>query len=152
MDHNTSTQNTSAEEHSPDELLEKLKNTDSISGFLYEHRDCFNRKGIGAYLQERIQESNITKASLARNAGMSEIYLYQILSERRHPSRDRVICIGISMSYSLDQIQELLYTHGYAKLYIKNRRDAIIMHGILHNRNLFALNDILFTENEGTLS
>ncbi len=40
---------------------------------------------------------------------------------------------------------------GFARLYTKNRRDAIILYGILNGQDLFAVNDKLFAENEESL-
>lgn len=40
---------------------------------------------------------------------------------------------------------------GHARLYPKNRRDAIILYGIANGMDLFAVNDKLFEENEETL-
>lgn len=37
------------------------------------------------------------------------------------------------------------------RLYTKNRRDAIILYGILNGQDLFAVNDKLFAENEESL-
>jgi len=40
---------------------------------------------------------------------------------------------------------------GLAQLYPKDRRDAIILYGILNGRDLFTVNDKLFAENEEIL-
>ena len=40
---------------------------------------------------------------------------------------------------------------GYAPIYPKRKRDAIIIHGIFHHTPLTAINDKLFAENEKTL-
>ena len=40
---------------------------------------------------------------------------------------------------------------GFAPLYPRLKRDAVILHGIVHGTPLEAVNDRLFEENEGTL-
>lgn len=50
-----------------------------------------------------------------------------------------------------EEAQELLRNCGYAELYPKVRRDAIIIYGLLHGMDLFAVNDRLFSEDEETL-
>ena len=45
----------------------------------------------------------------------------------------------------------LLGQAGYAEIYPKIKRDAIICHGILHKRTLSEINDTLFAEGERTL-
>ena len=47
--------------------------------------------------------------------------------------------------------QELLKRSGLAQLYAKNRRDAIIIYGLVHKMELDAINDRLFAEDEATL-
>ena len=51
----------------------------------------------------------------------------------------------------MDEIQALLQCASYARLYPKIRRDAIIIHGIVHHTDLSAINDKLFAEGEKTL-
>ena len=82
---------------------------------------------------------------------MSEVYLHQVFSGRRKPSRDRLLCLCIGMGAGLENVQQLLKRVGYAPLYPKLKRDAIIGHGILHRTPLTEINDKLFSENEKTL-
>ena len=89
--------------------------------------------------------------TLARQAGMSEVYLHQVFSGRRNPSRDRLLCLCIGLEATLEETQCLLKQSAYAQLYPKSKRDAIITYGILHHMELHAINDKLFAENEKTL-
>lgn len=93
----------------------------------------------------------MTKAALARKAGMSEIYLHQVFSGRRNPSRDRLLCLCIGLGCSLEETQRLLQQATCAQLYPRIKRDAIITHGVLHGTDLNDINDKLFSENEKTL-
>lgn len=72
-------------------------------------------------------------------------------SGRRNPSRSRLLCLCFGLNASLEETQELLKQCGFAQLYPKDRRDAIILYGILNGMDLFAVNDKLFAENEETL-
>lgn len=58
---------------------------------------------------------------------------------------------ALGLSASLEETQELLRLCGLAELYPKVRRDAIIIYGLLHGMDLFAVNDRLFSEDEETL-
>ena len=82
---------------------------------------------------------------------MSEVYLHQVFSGRRKPSRDRLLCLCIGLEATLEETQQLLKRATYAQLYPKVKRDAIISHGILHKTSLTEINDKLFSENEKTL-
>ena len=82
---------------------------------------------------------------------MSEVYLHQIFSGQRNPSRNRIICLCFGLKASVEEAQDLLKKCGFAQLYAKNRRDAIILYGLQNSMDLFAVDDKLFAEKEETL-
>ncbi len=82
---------------------------------------------------------------------MSSVYLHQLFAGKRNPSRDRLICLSVGMGVGLDDVQRLLRRCGYAELYARDKRDAIIIYGITHGQDLHAINDGLFDENADTL-
>ena len=134
-----------------DDLCEELMEESSIQSYLKENQDCFHDNSVAALLTAMYERRDINKASLARRAGMSEVYLHQVFSGRRNPSRDRLLCVCMGMEASLEEIQTLLRQAGYAEIYPKIKRDAIICHGILHRRSPGEINDTLFAQGEKTL-
>ena len=108
-------------------------------------------KNVAELLNHLFEKKNISKAALAKQAGMSEIYLHQIFAGRRNPSRNRLLCLCYGLDASVEETQELLRRCGKAQLYPKLKRDAIIYYGLLHKLDLFEINDKLFDENEETL-
>ncbi|MCR5088390.1 MAG: XRE family transcriptional regulator [Oscillospiraceae bacterium] len=97
------------------------------------------------------QAQGRSKAEIARLSGTSEAYLYQIFSGARVPSRDRLLCICIGMCAEADDTQTLLSQCGYAPLYVRDQRDAIILHGLMHATPLGKVNDMLFEYGEKLL-
>lgn len=132
-------------------LRRELMETATLDQFLSENQDNFNRDSICELLNRLFQKRRISKATLAKQSGMSEVYLHQVFSGRRSPSRNRLLCLCFGLNASLEETQELLKQCGFAQLYPKDRRDAIILYGILNGMDLFAVNDKLFAENEETL-
>ena len=122
-----------------------------LSRFLSENEEHFINENFADLLQALFQKSGLSKAALAKRAGTSEVYLYQIFSGDRTPSRDRTICLCFGLSATLEETQELLKHSGLAQLYAKDRRDAIIIYGLSHAMSLDDINDKLFSENEATL-
>ena len=106
---------------------------------------------FAALLAALYDKKDISKAALARRAGISEVYLHQVFSGRRNPSRDRLVCICVGLGASLEETQTFLKHAGYAQLYPRVKRDAIISHGLIHGTELNEINDKLFAENEKTL-
>ena len=136
---------------STDDLSQELVDQPNLDRYITENEAYFADMGISAFLAELYEKCGLSKAELARRAGMSEVYLHQVFSGRRKPSRDRLLCLCIGMEAGLEETQQLLKQVGYATIYPKLKRDAIISHGILHRTPLVEINDKLFAENEKTL-
>ena len=134
-----------------DDLQNELSAASNLAGFLCANHDQFINENFAVMLHELFQRSGLSKAALAKKAGTSEVYLYQIFSGERTPSRDRTICLCYGLSATLEETQELLKRSGFAQLYVKNRRDAIIIYGLAHKMDLDEINDSLFAEDEATL-
>ena len=134
-----------------DDLQSELTSSVNLSRFLSANREQFISEDFAGMLQELFLRSGLSKAALAKKAGTSEVYLYQIFSGERTPSRDRTICLCFGLSATLEETQELLKRNGFAQLYVRNRRDAIIIYGLSHSMELAEINDRLFAEEEATL-
>lgn len=134
-----------------DGLQQELMDSPDLTLFLSQNQEQFVNKSVSELLNHLFEEKNISKAALAKKAGMSEIYLHQIFAGRRNPSRNRLLCLCYGLEASVEETQELLKLCGMAQLYPKLKRDAIIYYGLLHKLSLFEINDNLFDENEETL-
>ena len=134
-----------------DDLKQQLMQTADLDSFLSENSGNFNDKTIQELINALYVKTDMTKAELARRSGVSTVYLHQLFSGRRNPSREKLICIAIGLGASLDETQEMLRRSGFAELYAKDKRDAIIIFGITHGKNLLQVNDDLFDKNMETL-
>ena len=134
-----------------DQLTQELMQSPSLGDYVNENREVFAEASIAELLTSLYGRRALTKAALARQSGMSEVYLHQVFSGRRKPSRDRLLCLCIGLGATLEETQRLLQQASYAQLYPRSRRDAIISHGLLHGTELNAINDMLFAQGEGTL-
>ena len=134
-----------------DGLQQELMDSPDLTQFLSQNQEQFVNKNEAELLNYLFEKKNISKAALAKSAGMSEIYLHQIFAGRRTPSRNRLLCLCYGLEASIEETQELLRLCGMAELYPKRKRDAIIYYGLLHKLDLFVINDKLFDENEDTL-
>ena len=139
------------DEKSTDDLSQELMVESDIDSYIKENQPYFVDRSITELLSELYDHQNISKAELARRASMSEVYLHQLFSGRRRPSRDKLLCLCIGMELTIDETQRLLKEAAYAQLYPRIRREAIIYHGIVHHTPLDEINDKLFEENEKAL-
>ena len=134
-----------------DDLRQELMESADLEQFLTDNQENFDSGKVCELLDALFQKRRISKAALAKLSGMSEVYLHQVFSGRRNPSRNRLLCICFGLGATAEETQELLKHCGHAQLYPRSRRDAIILYGLTNGMDLFDVNDKLFTENEETL-
>ena len=101
--------------------------------------------------QELMSQPNLDQYITENEAYFVETDLHQVFSGRRKPSRDRLLCLCIGMDAGLEAVQQLLKRVGYAPIYPKLKRDAIISHGMIHRTPLSEINETRFLQNEKTL-
>lgn len=69
-----------------DNLNTELMSPSHLDAYLKEHSDEFLSADIVELLERFYEGKQISKAELARRAGISEVYLHQVFSGRRTPS------------------------------------------------------------------
>ena len=138
-------------EKSTGDLQRGLMEEPDLNTHLKKNRPYFFDGQLTQLLTELYRRRHISKAALARKAGMSEVYLHQVFSGRRVPSRDRLLCLCIAMGTTLEETQQLLLRTAYAQLYPRLRRDAVISHGLVHGKTLGEINEALMAAGERTL-
>ena len=138
-------------ESSTQDLSRELMSESNLDAYLSRNQPVFSDEDVANLLNRLYQRTDLSKAALARQAGMSEVYLHQVFSGRRKPSRDRLLCLCICMDASLEEVQQVLKGGAYAPLYPRHKRDAIISHGILHGTALEKINEKLAQEQEQAL-
>ena len=99
-----------------DDLRQELMDQPNIKAYLSDNQPYFMEIGILELLERLHKRTGLSKAELARRSGMSEVYLHQVLSGRRNPSRDRLLALCVGLSASLEETQQMLRQAGYAQL------------------------------------
>lgn len=138
-------------EKNTDTLQQELMSTNNLDRFLTENDASFRDVPLQEAIQCIFDEKGMSKAQLAKQSGISEVYLHQLFSGRRFPSRSRLLCLCFGLGTTVDEAQSLLQQARHAPLYSRDRRDAIIIFALSHHMTLFEVNDKLFTENLDTL-
>jgi len=138
-------------EKNTDTLQQELMSTNNLDRFLTENDASFRDIPLQDAIQRIFDEKGMSKAQLAKQSGISEVYLHQLFSGRRFPSRSRLLCLCFGLGATVDEAQSLLQQARHAPLYSRDRRDAIIIFALSHHMTLFVVNDKLFTENLDTL-
>ena len=133
------------------ELLRDLRRYKEFDSFLKHDADYLKPTVFTEKLKALLEHDARTRTDIARAACISEIYLYQICTGKRIPTRDRILCLCIALQPKLENAQELLRSCGYAPLTPRDRRDARIIHAMLHGSTLFQADDSLIGIGERSL-
>ena len=89
------------EEKDTSDLREELMAEPNLEAYLKDNEDAFIGGSIAEDLNAILVDRAISKLDLARRASMSEIYVRQIFSGRRFPSRDRLLCLCAALELTM---------------------------------------------------
>ena len=117
---------------------------DSPMTDVYERNDSdFVEGSLCAYLKKEIADKGVTKAMLIELTGINRRFFFDILSCKRHPRRRYVIRFFLALQTPFGRAQRILRACGYAVLFARDRRDAVIIRSIARNHSVDECNEIL---------
>lgn len=129
---------------STSEMLEELKACNEFEKFYDENKEYTVDLTLAQYIERLIKEKGLSKAEVIKNAEMSEVYAYQIMSGLRIPDRKKLLCLAFGMKLNLEETQQLLKCTGYAQLYVKNTFDCIVIYGLCNGFTVPDVNEKLY--------
>lgn len=132
---------------STDQLRQELMTENDLDRLLTENEENLFRQDLPGRLRALYRRLGISKSALAKRSDISEVYLHQVFSGRRTPSRDRLLCLCFGLHATVDETQELLRHAGHAPLYSRDQRDAIVLFALGHDMLLAQANDLLYKKN-----
>ena len=128
---------------STDDLMDSLTQSQDLQSFMNENENDFRQDDIATYLQTLLKEKHLKKSQVIRDAMLNEVYGYQIFSGLKTPRRDKLLCLALAMKLTLEETQKMLRSCGFSPLYVRHRRDCVIIHGILQKRSVMEVNSTL---------
>ena len=134
-----------------DALRSELETAENFDQFAKLNEKQFLSVSQSEVLKKAILRSGLKKADLARRSGLSEVYLHQILSGRRSPSRNRMLALCLALGMGPDETNESLKECAYAPLYVRIRRDALLLYALKEGWSVYDVNEKLFDLGEETL-
>lgn len=137
-----------------DDLLKQLSNVNTLSElkkYAASSNGASHPLSLHEYLSVLISQSAIPVSELVRRSGIQRNYAYQILSGAKHPGRDKIIALCISLNLSLDETQRALTIAKEGVLYPKNKRDSILIFSINKSMSVQETNELLYEMNEPVL-
>ena len=126
-----------------DILNEKLNRDISFTEFFDDNAKDFLDIPLSRYLKALIEKRGFTKARVIRDSGINRRFFFDILSDKRKPTRNYVLRILIALKIPLKNVQWLLRATGYAQLYARDRRDSVVIYCINHKVDVRECNEML---------
>lgn len=134
------------------ELLELLKKSSNASSYIENATDdLIQQIPLSDYLSEIMDSKQISRSDIVHRSGLDRGYVYEILSGKKTPSRDKVLAICFAVPLSADETQQLLKSTGYPTLYARIERDSIILFALEHSLSLTDVNELLYEMNHPLL-
>lgn len=132
------------------ELLELLKKKNSFEEYLRETPE-FIDSDLSVYLEGMLEQKGLKKAEVIRKSQLDRNYAYQIFSGTRKPTRDKLLALGFGMELSIDEMQKVLKISEYPILYVRNKRDSIILFGLDKKVSVGEMNELLYEMGEAVI-
>lgn len=125
-----------------EELLIKLENASDVTSFFSAHENDFLNISTVKYLNDLLSLKKMTVSAVAKNSGVGE-YLYKVFSGERNASRDILISVAFGLKLDLKETQLLLRISKFAILDSRDKRDSIIIFGLINSKTIFETDDML---------
>lgn len=132
---------------STDDLVNEIAKSENILDFLAENHGEMQLGGLPQYLEDWLQQKNLSKADVVRRSNLNRAYVYQIFLGRKYPSRDKVIALAFGMDLTAGETQKLLKQAGYRELYPRDPRDALLLYAVGHDMTILEANQLLYDKN-----
>ena len=131
-------------------LLKTLLRTDEYSQF-----QALKDNGVVSleeHLDALLDKKETSKAEVIYRAGLDTVYGYQIFNGTRKPSRDKLLQLAFGFPLTYKETLTLLRIAGVGSLYVRRRRDSIIIFALNKGFSLEQLNELLEQEDEAYLA
>ena len=125
-----------------DELLEELR--ESPDPIKFANKNKITHRSLPDYLQQLLDEKGLSRPKVVADAGLNTTYGYEVFTGKKRPSREKVLPLIFAMNCTLQEANRVLQAAGVNELYVKDRRDAIIIFCIDHGYSLMKTNEELF--------
>ena len=132
------------------DLLKTLLRADEYSQF-QELKDN-GVVSLAEHLDALLDQKETSKAEVIYRAGLDTVYGYQIFNGTRKPSRDKLLQLAFGFPLTYTETLTLLKIAGASSLYVRRRRDSIIIFALNKGFSLEQLNELLEQEDEAYLA
>lgn len=130
-----------------EKLMGILKNASNFEDFLQHTQTKQVEFSQMEYFDYLFDVKQVTKSQVIKSSLLDTYYAYQVFRGAKTPSRDKLLLLAFAFPLDVKETQLLLYICHSEKLYVKNKRDSIILFALEKSCSLEKTNDLLTEEN-----
>ena len=120
------------------DLLKTLLSTDEYSQFQALKGNSV--VSLAEHLETLLNQKRTSKAEVIYRAKLDTVYGYQIFNGTRKPSRDKLLQLAFGFPLTYKETLTLLRIAGVGSLYVRRRRDSIIIFALNKRFSMEQLN------------
>jgi DNA-binding phage protein len=124
-------------------ILNDLNNGKSLSDIFEENKSAYSSMLIGDYIDVEIKKRKMTKAKVIKDSGVNKRFFYDIIKNKKTPSRRYIIRIFLALKIDLKDVQWYLKATNYPQLYARDKRDCVIIYCITNKLPVPECNEML---------
>ncbi len=121
----------------------RMRKARDIDEYLDENQEYMLNQSLREHLNALLVQKGLLVADVARGSQLDRKYVYQIFDGKKHPSRDKLIAIAFGLGLNEEETQRMLKVSGNKELYVRNRRDAVILFALQRKKTLMETNYLL---------
>lgn len=133
------------ESKSTSELIHEIKASTNVEDYLSKNKNHLLTQCLSEHLNLLLSEKGMRIADVVRNSLLDRVYVYQIFSGKKTPSRDKLIALAFGLCLSDEETQKLLKLSGNRELYARDERDVLILFALQRKKTIFEVNELLFS-------
>lgn len=130
-----------------DELDHEIEAATDIEDYLAKNKQNMLTCSLSEHLNMLLSQKGIGRADVVRDSLLDRVYVYQIFSGKKTPSRDKLIALAFGLHLSDDETQKMLKLSGNRELYSRDERDALLLFSLHRKMNIFETNEFLLNHN-----
>jgi transcriptional regulator with XRE-family HTH domain len=127
-----------------DELNNQIQNATHIEDFLSSNKDELLNVNLSQHLNMLLHQKGLTKSDVVRLSNLNRVYVHQIFTGERNPSRNKLIALSFGLKLTVKETTTLLKISGNRELYPRDKRDAYIIFALHQQMSLINTNILLF--------
>ncbi len=125
-------------------LDERMRKARNIDEYLAGNQEYMLNQSLKEHLNALLIQKGLLVADVARGSELDRGYVYQIFNGKKRPSRDKLIAIAFGLGLDEDETQRMLKLSRNKELYVRDKRDAVILFALQRKKTLSETNELLY--------